>query len=276
MPELPEVETTLRGIKPYIKDQKIVNVIIRKHELRWPIPTQIKELLLNQTVLDLERRGKYLLLKTTHGTIIIHLGMSGTLRILTEHLAPNKHDHVDIIFENNILLRFNDPRRFGSFLWISGEPTQHPLIKHLGIEPLSKQFTGTYLWTRAQNRAITIKSFIMDNKIVTGVGNIYATEALFDAGIYPAKQAKLISKQQYDVLANSIKTILKQAIKKGGTSLKDFLNSDGKPGYFSTELKVYGREGLSCLNCHTPLKLMKIGQRSTVYCNKCQKKKFTA
>lgn len=271
MPELPEVETTLRGIKPYLKGEKIIDVVVRKHQLRWPIPARIKEYLLNQIILDFERRGKYLFIRTTNGSIIIHLGMSGTLRVLSQHLPPNKHDHIDIIFSNHMLLRFTDPRRFGAFLWIADEPSLHPLIKNLGVEPLSKEFSGTYLYEQAKNRSIAVKSFIMNSKIVTGIGNIYAAESLFAAGIHPDKKAKLIAKKQYDVLANSIKIILKHAIKKGGTTLKDFLHSKGQPGYFSTELKVYGREGLPCFNCSTRLKSMKINQRSTVFCKKCQK-----
>jgi len=270
MPELPEVETTMRGIIPHVKQQTIAKVIVRQYQLRWPIPTDIQQILLGKTIIHIERMGKYLLLKTHSGAIIIHLGMSGNLRILAEECLPNKHDHVDLVFHNNKVLRFTDPRRFGAFLWVEGDPGNHCLLKNLGIEPLTKGFSSKYLWLRAQNRVMPIKSFLMDSKIVTGIGNIYATEALFEAGIYPAVPAKSVSIERLDKLVKSIKEILRCAIKQGGTTLKDFINSDGKPGYFSNQLKAYGRDGLPCVVCHSTLQLMQIGQRSTVYCNRCQ------
>jgi formamidopyrimidine-DNA glycosylase len=271
MPELPEVETTLRGILPHIQHQKMIEIVVRQHQLRWPIPSQLQNILSGKKILAAERRAKYLLLKIDTGTLIIHLGMSGHLRILNEFTLPRKHDHVDILFGNNKILRFNDPRRFGAILWTHKNPQQHVLLKHLGVEPLTKEFSGKYLWSRAQKRNVPIKSFIMDNKVVVGIGNIYAAEALFETGIFPGAAAKSISAEQFDRLAKSVKGILKNAIKRGGTTLKDFLKSDGKPGYFSHELKVYGRTGLPCVHCHTPLKSMKIGQRNTVYCEACQK-----
>lgn len=270
MPELPEVETTLRGILPHIEKQTITNVVVRQYQLRWPIPSNLSHILIDKMIVHAERRAKYLLLKTDRGTLIIHLGMSGHLRILNSHQPPNKHDHVDIVFQNNKTLRFTDPRRFGSFLWVEGDPDKHIMLKHLGIEPLTKNFTGHYLWQRAQGRIIPIKSLLMDNKIVTGIGNIYATEALFAAQIHPSTPANSLSVERLEKLVRSSKQILRQAIKRGGTTLKDFINSDGKPGYFSNQLKVYGRAGLPCLICHTTLQIMQIGQRSTVYCNHCQ------
>jgi formamidopyrimidine-DNA glycosylase len=196
--------------------------------------------------------------------------MSGSLRILTHPTPPQKHDHVDILFANNKILRFSDPRRFGALLWTSEDPAQHPLIQNLGVEPLDKAFSSDYLWTRAKKSKTPIKSFIMNNQIVVGVGNIYATEALFLAGIYPNTPAKNLSIKNFQKLTEVIKIVLKHAIERGGTTLRDFVKSDGKPGYFSTELKAYGRAGLPCLQCRTILKSMCIQQRSTVYCEQCQ------
>jgi formamidopyrimidine-DNA glycosylase len=272
MPELPEVETTLRVICPHIKLQPIVKVIVRQPRLRWPVLANIPQILTGKMITDVERRAKYLLLRTDAGTIIIHLGMSGHLRILTKEEPPKKHDHIDVVFHPHTILRFNDPRRFGAFLWVTGNPDDHALLKNLGVEPLTKNFSGKYLLSQAQGRKVPIKSFLMDNKIVTGIGNIYAAEALFAAGIYPKASAQSLSLEQWDRLAKSIKRILQQAIKRGGTTLKDFVNSDGKPGYFSNQLQVYGRAGLPCIICHTPLQPIQIGQRSTVYCKRCQRK----
>ncbi|EKD71915.1 MAG: hypothetical protein ACD_46C00065G0001, partial [uncultured bacterium] len=218
----------------------------------------------------MERRAKYLLLRTITGTAIIHLGMSGSLRVLTDVISPQKHDHVDIIFSNNKILRFTDPRRFGAFLWTNDDPMLHPLLKHLGPEPLSNDFSVQYLWKQVQNRSLSIKLFIMDSKIVAGVGNIYANEALFQAGIYPAMPTKLITLQQCQQLVRAIKQILRQAIRQGGTTLKDFVDSEGRPGYFTQRLKVYGRAEEACMHCTTRLQTMIIGQRSTVYCRRCQ------
>jgi formamidopyrimidine-DNA glycosylase len=270
MPELPEVETTLRGIEPYITGQTITNVIIRHFGLRWPIPCNLREILIGQTINNLTRRAKYLLLSAQSGHLIIHLGMSGKMSILKTHIAPSKHDHVDLEFNNGICLRFNDPRRFGAYLWTDEDPDLHPLLKELGPEPLTAAFTAQHLWRLAQNRKVPVKSFIMSNHIVVGVGNIYAAEALFDAGIDPRKPAGKISIEAYQLLVAAIKKILRAAIKKGGTTLKDFLNTDGKKGYFSINLKVYGRGKLPCVHCDTELQEIRLGQRSTVFCPKCQ------
>ena len=270
MPELPEVETTLCGIQPHINQQQIKKITIRHHQLRWPIPVNISTDLIKERILSSQRRAKYLLLTTKKGTLIIHLGMSGSLRIVTHDLPAQKHDHVDIEFANKKILRFTDPRRFGAFLWTEEDPFQHSLLKNLGPEPLEKTFSKKYLWEKAQARSVPIKSFIMDSKIVVGVGNIYATEALFLAKIHPLMPAKKITEQQADHLSKAIKDILRKAIKQGGTTLKDFVNSNGKPGYFSQSLKVYGRQELPCVNCSTPLQWQRINQRSTVFCNGCQ------
>lgn len=270
MPELPEVETTLQGIKPHVLGQTITHLDIRHPHLRWPIPPHLKKLLTGKTIRGLTRRGKYILIQFDHGTVLLHLGMSGRLRVLTEPLAADKHDHVDIHFSNDCILRYTDPRRFGAILWTAENPLDHPLLAHIGPEPLTSDFNGQHLWTLARKRKAPVKAFIMDSRIVAGVGNIYATEALFQAGIRPQKAAGSISLEKYEKLALAIKKILKQAISKGGTTLKDFMKSDGQPGYFSIELQVYGRANKPCVQCHTTLKSTRTGQRSTVYCPQCQ------
>lgn len=272
MPELPEVETTLRGIKPHIIQQKVTDVIVRFPRLRWAIPPDLSQTLHGQTLKNLTRRGKYLLMTFANGTLILHLGMSGRLQILTNYIPAQKHDHVDIYFNNKKYLRFTDPRRFGALLFTSLDPNLHPLLAHMGPEPLSSEFNGDYLWKIAHGRKVPIKSFIMDSKIVAGVGNIYAIEALFKAQLHPQKPAGKISLDQFKLLADAIKAVLKNAIKKGGTTLKDFVKPSGSPGYFQIELHVYGREGKPCPRCSTTLKSAKIGQRSSVFCPKCQKK----
>lgn len=270
MPELPEVETTLRGIQPFIQRQVIRQFVIRRANLRWPIPNADLQRLVGQAITQVTRRGKYLLLATDSATIIIHLGMSGRLQILDKPAIVNKHDHVDIIFNNGHLLRFTDPRRFGALLCSEANPYQHPLLRHLGVEPLSGQFSVHYLKQQLQHKRLAIKSVIMDQRIVVGVGNIYATEALFIAGISPIKLAKTLSLADLKRLLRAIKSILRDAIQHGGSSLKDFLNSEGNPGYFSQKLQVYGRAGLPCLQCKLILQSIRIGQRSTVYCQHCQ------
>lgn len=272
MPELPEVETTRLGIQKHILQQTVATVIVRETRLRWPVPSEITTLLPAQTIRQINRRGKYLLLNTLTGTVIIHLGMSGNLRILnlSEKTAVKKHDHLDMVFTNGTCLRFNDPRRFGCFLWTDGDPHQHFLLKDLGPEPFSSQFDGDYLYEISRKRNVPIKNFIMDSRIVVGVGNIYANEALFYAGIAPQAPAGKINAAQYHRLAEIIKIILKKAIEIGGTTLRNFINSDGAPGYFKQQLKVYGRAGLACASCKTTLIEIRLGQRSSVYCPNCQ------
>lgn len=271
MPELPEVETTKRGISQFVCHNPITQVTIRQPKLRWPIPEDLPQHLIGQTFQSVDRRGKYLLLPTDHGTLIIHLGMSGSLRILSSDSQPEKHDHIDISFANGKLLRLRDPRRFGAVLWSEGKPLHHALLDNLGIEPLSKQFNGKYLHEKARKRKVDIKQFIMNSHIVVGVGNIYANEALFLAGIRPTTTSHKVSLVRMEHLAGAIKTVLKKAIQQGGTSLRDFTKSDGKPGYFKQSLNVYGREGESCVKCGAPVKLIKQGQRATYYCSRCQK-----
>lgn len=271
MPELPEVETTMRGIYPHILGQKITEVIVRQHQLRWPIPQHLKRKLTGQTVIHLSRRGKYLLISVAAGTLIIHLGMSGSLRIISGNSPLQKNEHVDIVFANDIILRYKDPRRFGAILWTAENPDQHSLLKSLGLEALDDNFSGDYLWQAAQTRRVPIKTFIMDNKVVTGVGNIYATEALFMSGIHPLLPANQLTIERMQSLVKIIKRVLLAAIKLGGTTLKDFVDGHGKPGYFVNKLKAYGRAGLPCVQCKLSLLSIQIGQRTTVYCENCQK-----
>ena len=270
MPELPEVETVMRGLKPHIEGAIIHDTVVRHHQLRWPISSTLRDCLYQQRINELTRRGKYLLMRVDAGTLIMHLGMSGSLRIVTHTTPLNRHDHVDIIFSNQKILRYTDPRRFGALVWTVDNPYNHVLLKSQGLEPLELDFTANYLKMRAQHRHIAIKPFIMDSKIVVGIGNIYAAEALFLAGIHPSTPAGLLTEIQCQQLVKSIKHVLQSAIKQGGTTVKDFINSDGKPGYFAQQLTVYGRAGLPCIQCQAPLSASKLGQRSTVFCINCQ------
>ena len=269
MPELPEVETTLRGIQPHVLNKKIVNINVRQPSLRWAIPVEILlNKLINKEFSGIKRRGKYILLESTQEFLIIHLGMSGSLRI-TGYGDIKKHDHVDIVFEDESILRYCDPRRFGCFLW-TDDPSNHFLLKNLGPEPLGNKFNGQYLFDVSRKKKTPVKNFIMNSKVVVGVGNIYANEALFKAGIRPTKKAGKVTLKRYEVLSLEIVSILRKSIKKGGTTLRDFVNSNNKPGYFKNELMVYGRRGKTCKNCSTYLKEIRLSQRSSVYCPKCQ------
>ena len=274
MPELPEVETTRRGIAPHIEQQRVARVVLRQPQLRWPVSPNLASELTGQVIRRVARRGKYLLLDTDAGTLIVHLGMSGSLRIVSSAdagLKVGKHDHVDIEFDHHKVLRYTDPRRFGCMLWHTDTHVAHTLLQSLGPEPLETEFDGVYLHSRSRGRAAPIKSFIMDSRIVVGVGNIYANEALFMAGIAPKRAAGKISQARYLTLANCIQQVLRQAIDVGGTTLRDFTNSSGEPGYFKQSLLVYGRGGLPCVKCQCELKEIRLGQRSTVYCRNCQK-----
>jgi len=270
MPELPEVETTRRGISPNIKGQTIKAIVIRDARLRWPIPASIKKLLPGHTIKNITRRSKYLLLETDIGSLIMHLGMSGSLRVVTEEVPAQKHDHIDIVFTNNKILRLRDPRRFGAVLFTKADPLQHKLLVNLGPEPLSAQFHTEYLYTKSRQRKVAVKSFLMDSKIVVGVGNIYASEALFMAGIHPKKAAGKLTRPQCNRLVSAVKHVLTAAIKAGGTTLRDFTRSDGKPGYFRLSLKLYGKKGEPCPRCHKPISHAVIGQRASYYCTHCQ------
>jgi formamidopyrimidine-DNA glycosylase len=270
MPELPEVETVMCGLKPHLEGAIIQDVVVRHPHLRWPIPTSLKSNLNQQQISQLSRRGKYLLIAVNAGTLIIHLGMSGSLRIVTNLILPRRHDHVDIVFSDQKILRYHDPRRFGAVLWTEEDPFQHKLLASLGVEPLEKNFTPEYIKQKALGRRIAVKSFIMDSHIVVGVGNIYAAEALFLANIHPSTPSGVLTLLQCEQLVEAIQHVLQFAINQGGTTLKDFVNSEGKPGYFAQKLNVYGRAGLPCLKCQTTLKHLKLGQRSTVFCERCQ------
>ncbi len=271
MPELPEVETTRRGIEPHLTGQRINRLVIRDHRLRWPIDPELPALLKNRTIHSVKRRAKYLLLDCDHITLILHLGMSGNLRILDAGNKAQKHDHYDLVLANGLCLRFHDPRRFGALLWTDGPVSAHPRLASLGPEPLSQAFAGEWLYQHSGARKQAVKTFIMDSRIVVGVGNIYACEALFNAGIHPARAAGRISAQRYTRLADAIRQVLSEAIAQGGTTLRDFTNSDGKPGYFTQSLKVYGRAGQPCVNCGRPIKQLRQAQRSTYYCSHCQR-----
>ncbi|MBD3610474.1 MAG: bifunctional DNA-formamidopyrimidine glycosylase/DNA-(apurinic or apyrimidinic site) lyase [Gammaproteobacteria bacterium] len=271
MPELPEVETTRRGIEPHTLHQTIDNVIIRQRQLRWPITAGLAQKLCGHVINSVQRRGKYLLLGINGGTLLIHLGMSGNLRMVDANEPAAKHDHVDIVLSNGQSLRFHDPRRFGAILYTTKPAAQHKLLASLGPEPLGDDFSAERLYQRSRNKKCTIKSFIMDAKIVVGVGNIYASESLFRAGIHPKRTAGQVSLTRYQKLAKAIVEVLNEAIEQGGTTLKDFIGGDGKPGYFQQTLAVYGREGEACVTCGKPIKQITLGQRSTFYCPKCQK-----
>jgi len=270
MPELPEVETSRRGIAPWVENQQVCEVIIRDRRLRWPVPIEIDQQLPGQEILSVRRRAKYLLFETAVGSAMLHLGMSGSVRIIDSDEPAAKHDHVDIRFSSGKALRFRDPRRFGSLLWTTN-PDEHELLRNLGPEPLSREFDGDYLWQKSRGRRVSIKQFIMNATIVVGVGNIYASEALFMARIHPKRAAGKFSAERMTRLSDAIKSVLELAIEAGGTTLRDFHGGDGEPGYFKQQLDVYGREGLPCADCKKPIKAIVLGQRSTFYCTQCQR-----
>ncbi|CAB5525710.1 bifunctional DNA-formamidopyrimidine glycosylase/DNA-(apurinic or apyrimidinic site) lyase [Stutzerimonas stutzeri] len=270
MPELPEVETTRRGIEPYLVGQRVSRVLVRDRRLRWPIPEDLDVRLSGQRIEAVERRAKYLLIRAESGTLIVHLGMSGSLRLVDAASPAAKHEHVDILLESGQALRYTDPRRFGAMLW-SDEPLAHVLLASLGPEPLGEDFDGYRLYRLSRGRSMAVKPFIMDNAVVVGVGNIYASEALFAAGIDPRRPAGSISRARYLKLGEEIRRILAMAIERGGTTLRDFVGGDGKPGYFQQELFVYGRGGEFCRNCGGTLREIRLGQRASVYCGRCQR-----
>lgn len=269
MPELPEVETTRRGIEPHVQGRCLGALCVRNPRLRWPVAPDLAQQLLGQPVLAVERRAKYLLLRLPKGSLMIHLGMSGSLRLVPQETAPGRHDHLDLPLDSELMLRYSDPRRFGAWLWAES-PSEHPLLAHLGPEPLSADFSGAVLYQAGRRRRQAVKPFIMDNHVVVGVGNIYATEALFAAGIDPRRPAQSLSQAECDALAAHIQRILAQAIHSGGTTLRDFVGGDGRPGYFQQVLQVYGRAGEACTRCGTSLQSLRLGQRASVFCPQCQ------
>ena len=284
MPELPEVETTRLGLLPHVRGQRIERVTVRERRLRWPIPANFTDLLQGTTVSNIIRRGKYLLWNCERGSsamnhksegmdsgfMLSHLGMSGTLRVLSFATPVAKHDHVDIEFANKVLIRFNDPRRFGAMLWIAGRDMVHPLLDVLGPEPLSDAFTAQHLFKASRGRSVSIKEFIMNGHVVVGVGNIYAAESLFRAGIHPQRAAGKTSLLRYEKLVDAIRETLQDALRAGGTTLRDYVKTDGEQGYFQLDAAVYGRNGDACRICGTPIRLMVQGQRSTYFCPRCQ------
>jgi formamidopyrimidine-DNA glycosylase len=270
MPELPEVETTRRGLLPHVVGRAIARIEVREPRLRWPVAEELPRALTDTRIESLERRAKYLLFGTGAGTLLVHLGMSGSLRYLPTPGRPGAHDHIDVHFADGGALRFNDPRRFGSFM-LTSEPAAHPLLKDLGPEPLSDEFDADYLWRASRNRRVAIKQHLMNGRVVVGVGNIYASEALFRAGVHPRRMAGRIARARFEHLVGAVRDVLRDAIEEGGTTLRNFVGGDGKPGYFRGSLRVYERAGSPCVNCGTVIERRVLGQRATYYCPRCQR-----
>ena len=270
MPELPEVETTRLGIIPWVEGQQITDVIVYNGNLRWPVSASLKKGIKAQVVEKIVRRGKYLLGYTQNGCLIIHLGMTGGLRVVRNGIPATKHDHLDLLMGSGNILRYRDARRFGSVLWTTRDPLRHKLLKALGPEPFSEDFNDSFLYQKSRHISRPVKNFIMDSRIVAGLGNIYANESLFAAGIIPRRKAGNISVRRYAKLVTVIKAILRRSIQQGGTTLRDFANDQGRPGYFQQQLQVYGREKQPCVQCHNPIRRIKLSQRATFYCANCQ------
>jgi len=271
MPELPEVETTRRGLEPHLAGQTILRLTIHDHRLRWPVDARLPQILAGQRVESVDRRAKYLLLRMTHGTVLWHLGMSGSLRIVPSDLPTDAHDHIDLMLVSGHTVRFNDPRRFGSLIYVVGNPQLHPLLAKLAPEPFAEEFDADYLWRISRGRKVSVKQLIMNGQLVTGVGNIYASEVLFQAGIRPRRQGRSLKRDEAARLVKAIRRVLNQAIRVGGTTLRDYVNPDGNPGYFRQRLYVYERAGEPCRNCGTLIRTFTQGQRSTYYCPTCQR-----
>ncbi len=272
MPELPEVETTRRGIAPHILGQRVQAVQVRDPRLRWPVPADLQEQLVGQQVEAVDRRGKYILVRFQSGHLLVHLGMSGRLRVLPgPGVPPDRHDHYDIVFVSGATLRYTDPRRFGTCLWLAGEPGAHWLLRGLGPEPLDAGFDGAHLHRSGAGRRVAVKNLLMNAQVVVGVGNIYANEALYRAGIDPRRAAGRIARARYDRLADAVKAVLAEAIEQGGTTLRDYYRGDGSPGFFALHLGVYGRQGERCRVCGDAVRQVVVGQRSTYYCPSCQR-----
>jgi formamidopyrimidine-DNA glycosylase len=270
MPELPEVETTRRGLAPHVVGRTIARVDVREPRLRWPVAKSLPRALAGARIANLERRGKYLLFGTDAGTLLVHLGMSGSLRYLPAMRERGAHDHIDVHFADGGALRLNDPRRFGSFM-LTTKPSAHPLLKNLGPEPLGDEFDADYLWRTSRKRRVAIKQHLMNGRVVVGVGNIYASEALFRAGIHPRRPAGRIARARFESLVVSVRDVLRDAIEDGGTTLRNFVGGNGEPGYFRGRLRVYERDGSPCANCGTRIERRVLGQRATYYCPRCQR-----
>jgi formamidopyrimidine-DNA glycosylase len=271
VPELPEVETTRRGIEPYAVGRKITALRLYEPRLRWRVQPDLPDLVDGQRILEVGRRAKYLLLKLEKGTLILHLGMSGSVRVLPADTERLTHDHVDMVLDSGFTIRFNDPRRFGSLHYVAGDPAGHPLLKDLAPEPFDPAFNTEYLWRITRRRRVAIKQLLMNSKLVVGVGNIYANEALFKAGVRPKRQARGLKREEVERIVRAVKSVLAMAIRVGGTTLRDYVGVDGQPGYFRQKLYVYEREKQPCRTCQTPVRQLTQGQRSTYYCPGCQK-----
>ncbi len=271
MPELPEVETTRRGIDPHVVGRRIIALAVHEPRLRWRVPDSLPAEVAGQRVRQTGRRGKYLLVELESGTLLLHLGMSGSLRVLLADTPRQRHDHFDVLLDSGLTLRFNDPRRFGSLHYTTGNPDEHPLLKHLAPEPLADAFNADYLWRITRKRKVAIKQLLMNSSLVVGVGNIYASEALFRARVRPRRQARSLERAELAKLARAVRGVLTMAIKAGGTTLRDYVGADGNPGYFRQKLYVYERAGKPCRVCGTPIRQIAQGQRSTYYCPSCQK-----
>ena len=270
MPELPEVETTRRGIAPLVSGARVERLVVRERRLRWPIPRQVENKLAGARMLGVHRRAKYLLLESERGTAIAHLGMSGSFSVVAAGSGPGAHDHYDLVFDTGKALRFTDPRKFGSLLWGGREPLRHKLLAQLGPEPFSAEFSGAWLKQRSLGRKVAVKSYLMMSAVVAGVGNIYASEALYRAGIHPRRAAGRIALHRYESLAGTVRDVLSEAIKAGGTTLRDFADASGRPGYFAQRLDVYDRAGHDCHHCGSEIRRSVIGQRASYYCSNCQ------
>lgn len=270
MPELPEVETTVRALRPVLEGRRIARTVVRESRLRWPVPADLPSRLQGMLVTSVVRRAKYILIGTTAGTLIVHLGMSGRFCLAGPGDTPEKHDHVDIITDHGDILRYTDPRRFGAMLWATGDPAAHPLLAELGPEPWDPGISGDLLFRQSRRRSAPVKTFLMDGTVIVGVGNIYANEALFRAGIRPTRAANRVSRAQYAKLLEQVRQVLTEAIAAGGTTLRDFAAGERQAGYFRVSLSVYGRASQPCTQCGGPLKEVRIANRSTVYCPRCQ------
>ncbi|MGH8529427.1 MAG: bifunctional DNA-formamidopyrimidine glycosylase/DNA-(apurinic or apyrimidinic site) lyase [Nevskiales bacterium] len=271
MPELPEVETTRRGLEPHVLGRRVTQVLVHDWRLRWPVPPTLARELPGRKIESVVRRAKYLLFKCGDRHLLIHLGMSGRLRVVPKSTRPQLHDHLDIVLDSGQMLRLNDPRRFGCALWFKQPPAQHPLLKNLGPEPFAAEFSGDYLYAKSRSRSAAVKNFLMDGRVVVGVGNIYASEALFVAGIRPKRAAGRVTLEQYARLALAVRAVLEEAIRAGGTTLRDYVGVDGGSGYFQLKLKVYDRAGKACVNCNGIVRQQTIGQRSSFFCPRCQR-----
>ena len=270
MPELPEVETTRRGLVPQVVGRRIRDVVVRNPNLRWPVPKDLRRRLRGEEVLAIRRRGKYLLFDCRKGHLLVHLGMSGRISVVPEESPAQAHDHVDLRLEDRRAVRLTDPRRFGAMLWLDSPAENHALLRDLGLEPLEAEFTGAALLQRAGGRRVAVKQFLMNSNVVTGIGNIYASEALYEARVHPERSVARISGRRWEVIAASVRGTLERALAAGGSTLRDF-SVDGRPGYFQHEFSVYGREGKPCKRCGTRIRARRQGQRSTFFCPRCQR-----